>query len=76
MRDKVVGKGGFVSEQFLAGLAGPFSAMVLEFVGEPFVPASEHSEVALFESADIWFQVSKDMFPDGASVQLKCFPLL
>lgn len=51
----MVGKRIFVREELLAGWTGPFSSVVLEFVGKPFVSASEHSEVTLFESADIWF---------------------
>jgi len=39
-------------------------------MGEPLVAASEHTKIALLESADIWPEVSEDVFSSQISI---CF---
>jgi hypothetical protein len=58
------GKHSFAAErQMLAIWTGPFSPVILKFMGEPFVAAAKHSELAFFEGTFVWFQVTKDVFP-------------
>lgn len=43
-------------------LASPFSSVHLKFVCEPLVTTAEHSEVTVFECANIRLEISKDVF--------------
>lgn len=52
----------FAGEEFAAAHTCPFSSMGLEFMGEPFIPATEHAKVAFFESTDIGSEISEDVF--------------
>lgn len=37
--------------------------MILKLVSKPLISTLEHFEITLFERADIWLEVTKDMLP-------------
>jgi hypothetical protein len=41
-------------------------------MSKPFIASSEHAKAALFESADIGVQISKDMVSDFKSAITQC----
>lgn len=54
-------------EELATSRAYPFSSMGLEFMGKPFVAAAEHSKIAFLEGADVWSEISEDVFPKCVS---------
>jgi hypothetical protein len=53
----------------LAVWTSPLAAMVLKLVGEPFVSAGEHSQIAYLEGTDIRLQIAEDVFPGKESIE-------